>query len=492
MKEWLYKNIDVFIIIILLLPLLLINISNYHNWGGDFAQYINQGLNIIDGKAHYETGYVFNPNYRVLAPEAYPVGFPLILTPVLYLFGNNMMALQFYTTLLTILFGVCCYCFLKLYAKKTYALAATIIFFYNPWMIYFKSLVLSDISFSICFILSLISVNLLFKRHSNIWAFIAGVFGGYAILIKSIAIVIPFSLLAFVVWDFIFNQNKDKIKPGLLTIFSSLLLYFLFGWIFGKSSNVELHFFSMISLEDMGDAFLRTSQYYIQIFQNYFHPKTNGWDFFPLILKACALCFLVIGFIKSCLHSFSYKEIVILAFLGGIFAFGNTSQGFRYILPIFPILLLYIIVGISSVNLEITSLKRWIIGLAVFIAILFTYKFDIRNIERHNNDTIEGPLTVDARELFSFLNNEIPKRDTFLFTKPRVLALYSIHSALSNDIWKDISYLEKDISDYKVDYFIEAKTLGNEPLKQYIKEHRSSLSLMYENETFKVYHKISE
>ncbi len=42
------KGVRISFLIILLMPLFLININAYHDWGGDFAQYIQQGINIID------------------------------------------------------------------------------------------------------------------------------------------------------------------------------------------------------------------------------------------------------------------------------------------------------------------------------------------------------------------------------------------------------------------------------------------------------------
>lgn len=489
MKSKLLKNIDLALLTLLLLPLFFINISNYHNWGGDFAQYINQGMNIVAGEPHYQTGYVFNQNYKLLAPQAYPVGFPLILTPVLFFFGNDMFALQVYTTFLTLILAICTYCFLKLYTKKLFALAFCLIIFYNPWMINFKSLILSDISFSIFLVAHLISVNLMLRKNSLNWGIAAGTLGSFAFLIKSIAIILPIALAIYLVLDILVNKSKSKVQASLIAISFNILIYIIINRVFGKATDVENHYLSMMLSADIGNVFLRTSQYYIQVFQNFFHPNTNGWDFFPLILKSFALSLMGIGFIKSLINQFGYKELVVIGFLLGVFAFDNTSQGFRYLLPILPILILYIIEGLKSIDLQFTSLSRWILGLVVFLSILVSYKFEIQNIHQNDGKEIEGPLTKSAQDLFSFLDNSIPNSETIMFFKPRVLALYTKHSSVTNNYRRYYKTTEEDIRKYKVQLFIQTKKFNNPALDSYIKNNKASLNQIYENDRFIVYQK---
>ena len=84
------KTVFYFIFFTLFMPLLLINVKSSHDWGGDFAQYINQAKCIVEGKSQNETGYIFNEQNPFIGPPSYPVGFPMLLTPVYCLFGNNL------------------------------------------------------------------------------------------------------------------------------------------------------------------------------------------------------------------------------------------------------------------------------------------------------------------------------------------------------------------------------------------------------------------
>ena len=58
-KKIFISNFSYLILILLLLPVFFINVTDSHDWGGDFAQYISQAKNIVEGNPHYETGYIF-------------------------------------------------------------------------------------------------------------------------------------------------------------------------------------------------------------------------------------------------------------------------------------------------------------------------------------------------------------------------------------------------------------------------------------------------
>lgn len=93
------------IALVLFLPLLFIGTHTSHDWGDDFAQYIHQAGNIVHGIPQSETGYVYNQlNY--IGPQAYPVGFPLLLAPVYAVAGNSMLAFTTFMSLIYIILGL--------------------------------------------------------------------------------------------------------------------------------------------------------------------------------------------------------------------------------------------------------------------------------------------------------------------------------------------------------------------------------------------------
>ncbi|MEP7345948.1 MAG: glycosyltransferase family 39 protein, partial [Gemmatimonadaceae bacterium] len=72
-----------------------------HQWNylprltdGDFAQYILHAKALVDGRRYTDTGYIYTPFTFLVGPRAQPPGLPLLLTPVVALFGTNLMVLK--------------------------------------------------------------------------------------------------------------------------------------------------------------------------------------------------------------------------------------------------------------------------------------------------------------------------------------------------------------------------------------------------------------
>lgn len=65
-----------------------------HRWGDDWAQYVLHAANLASGHPYPDTGYVFNPDYPSVGPASYPPAVPLMLAPVIAVFGVNLVALK--------------------------------------------------------------------------------------------------------------------------------------------------------------------------------------------------------------------------------------------------------------------------------------------------------------------------------------------------------------------------------------------------------------
>src|SRR5665213_140532 len=91
------------LLVVLLIPLFFINIRDSHDWGDDFAQYIQQAINSTKGIPQSESGYIYNREIDIVAR---PVGFPLMLAPVYMVFGNSIKAFSVTITLFLFLLGI--------------------------------------------------------------------------------------------------------------------------------------------------------------------------------------------------------------------------------------------------------------------------------------------------------------------------------------------------------------------------------------------------
>lgn len=491
-----YKSIfQLLITFLLLTPLFFINLNDTHDWGGDFAQYIQQAINIVEGKAQYDTHYIFNPDYAILAPPAYPVGFPILLSPVYALFGNSILAFTTYISLILVATLMATFKFLKHYYGFISALVATLIFAYNPWVLNFKGEVVSDIPFTFFLISSL----LLFIKRSQVkrklvFHVIIGCLVGFAMLIKSIGFVIVFAFVLEYIIEFLFVSKESKkehlkqnLKLLLVLVLSCLSMYICLSELIFPIKNESYGFFvSLFKFKDLGDTLLTTSGYYVNIFQKFFHPDVEKWRFAALITKAFLLTFLIVGFFLKSLQKIRAMEILFISYLGVIFSFPNTSQGFRYLLPVFPIMIYYIIHGISSIKLTV-NIKKAYFALFFLIAIGLQYKRDINKIIKQSDKVINGPQHPLSKELFLFIKNETQEDDRFVFTKPRVFGLYASRDCYTNNEKTDNPTAEIQLNKLGFDYIVTCTDLKNKPLGSYLKTHKSKLKEVFKNKKFTIY-----
>ena len=143
------------IVVLSLTPLFFINIKSTHDWGDDFAMYISQAKCIIEGRPQIDNGFIYNKNNPELSPAVFNGGYPLLLCPVIAIYGVNFVALNYYQTFWLICFGFVSFLFLKFFFRFIYCITTVILICFSPFMLSFKSEIMCDIPFSVFFILGL-------------------------------------------------------------------------------------------------------------------------------------------------------------------------------------------------------------------------------------------------------------------------------------------------------------------------------------------------
>jgi len=81
-------------------------IHDGHEWGGDFALYIEQVQAINEGSVgelYAANKYAMDNSDYEVGPYLYPFGFPLLLWPVLKVIGIHFIALKIYCGLFLLL-----------------------------------------------------------------------------------------------------------------------------------------------------------------------------------------------------------------------------------------------------------------------------------------------------------------------------------------------------------------------------------------------------
>ena len=93
---------EVLILVLLILTSVFLTrlcIHPGHNWGGDFSQYISQAKALVEGSQDVlleQNSYAMENSDEIIGPYLYPLGFPLLLSPVYYIFGLDLVAMKVY------------------------------------------------------------------------------------------------------------------------------------------------------------------------------------------------------------------------------------------------------------------------------------------------------------------------------------------------------------------------------------------------------------
>ena len=119
-----------------------------HDWGDDFALYIHQAKGLVTGNAGEVAAMnrytVDESGWNSFSPLIYPWGFPILIAPIVSVWGVNYAKLKFFIVCTFLGFLFCLY---RLVLRRTGPLGATLVVALlgsSVWYVGFTSSVLSD------------------------------------------------------------------------------------------------------------------------------------------------------------------------------------------------------------------------------------------------------------------------------------------------------------------------------------------------------------
>ncbi len=476
------KSIEYSVLLLLLIPLFFINIKTSHDWGDDFAQYLHQAKNITQGISQNETGYVFNKDV-FLGPQAYPVGFPLLLAPFVKHYGLNFEVLNYLMT--TFLALSCLFGFLILRGRFSFitALFTTLIIAYNPVMLNFKTEVVSDLAFT-TFLMA--CIYLIPKNKNTLIALLLGLLMGLLAHIRAIGILM---IIVFVIHN-LFFENKitsftiQKHKLSGLTLLSFSLIYISLKFGFPCNTNYP-SFFEFNGLLDRTTEHLSYNTLSLSTFFNIYEPKNQY--FIGVISSSALVVFSILGFLYNWKTSkFSFTNLFVLAYISCIAIFKFSDAGIRFIVPILFLIFYYAIIGLKQSLKDIVT--NWQITSIVFgLIIILSYKPAIEKLFDTTKNVIDGPCTDASYDMFNKIKSLNLSNGIIVFEKPRALALFTNTKsiALKNDISN--SEIEKQLKHYNATHLLINKSIPNEALANYIASDSLNTSLIYSNVDYQFY-----
>ena len=483
------KNLFTLLIALLLVPLFFINVSDSHDWGGDFAMYIMQAHNIVDGVSQAETPYIYNPGNAVLGPPAYPIGFPLLLTPVYALFGNNILAFNLWIASFLLGIGMLMSVFLRRYFSDLATFFLVLIIIYNPWTLNMKLEIMSEFPFAFLLLLSL----WLFEKYSRgpFWmGIVIAVLGGLLMSVRIIGVVFPIAVLIWAIRKRFIDKDPSPMSKcvcGFLVAIGSILFYLLLNNIIFVVPQTEGGSYTGIwGHEKLYATVLYNLAYYTEQFKYFFSPWGGSWNFLPLMLKAVIFTFVLLGMMKSFFKRLELVDMIVILYFGVLLIYPYRNAGIRFLFPLMPLLVIYLVRGLETVkifpNIKAPA-KAWFLGGIVLVSYLNMLWY----IVYYDRGTIAGPQEKASEEVFEYIKKNTSQEDVIIFAKARVLALYTDRNSLANHKESDAETILNLISEYGVDYILTHQDLSDPAIIEFVGTYDDRMEYIYGNDKFKLY-----
>jgi len=481
-----------YILLLLLLPLLWLNVKNSHDWGDDFAQYLIQAKNIVEGKSQTDNGLIFDNEAGRFAVSVYPVGLPLLLSPVVAVSGIQIKPLLLLESLFLIILGMLSFQFFRKYFSDIVSVLLALFLCYHSLTLELKSQVLSEIPFTI-FLLSIFLV--LRSEGFNLKkCLLLGFLCAFLASLRIVGVLIIPAIALYLLQKYLREKDHAKAleisrtKIFMIISLSGTIIFLLLNVIlFNISLSTFFGFYLDANRVHETDFTNNLLSYYEQLAYTFNIPYSNMLRWSPV----CTLLILI-GFVQDVRKNTSPVSWFLLLYLGVIGLYPYTSGGFRFLFPIFPILILYFFEGIRTLIEKTGSFVQRSILIVTSLLLLYSQYYPLKQILKQDSSITEGPQDADSQEMFAFISNKTSINAVVAFPRARAMSLYGNRSATyllkTKSGEENVALFEKlHVSHVVADKGNPESPLYDPALLNYLQYDHDNLRIVWENEGYTVY-----
>ncbi len=299
--------------------------------------------------------------------------------------------------------------------------------------------------------------------------------------IKTIGVVILLGIYA----EKIILSIKGK-KINAITFYNILVLtisvlfcYVLINFIIFPTGVEQYSFFStLFHFGNLDKVITQSYKSYFGLIKEFFSQD--------IVISSLTLVLFLIGFVWKTINKSDLVDYVFVFYLAIVFVF-PVLQGFRYLMPVYPIIILYIFIALKSVLLPLKIKEGPVFALVLLGLLFWNYSNGIHNILRSQKDTLIGPQEDCSSETFQYIKENTDRNSVLACLKPRVFALYTSRKSIGIGLVATIEEIEEKFAEAGVNYVVSNTDLKNVVLTNYINGYNNKLELIWSNEKFKVY-----
>lgn len=488
----------VFILLaVLLLPLFWLNVKDSHDWGDDFAQYFIQAKNILEHKPQTDNGLVSDQQTGEYALQAYPAGFPLLLAASWKMAGGSVFVSSILLSLFLVAFGFISFFYFRKYFNVTAAMLITLIIIYNPLTLGFKKEILSDIPFSFF----LLAGILLFQAEKKTIRhhLLTGIVWGFALSVRGMGGVLFVGGVFFLLYEMVLLGMKRRTRDDFLAslkkimtvILSALGFYLLLNAVLipVPSGGILGFYAEAVKGENVGRWMLLNLEYYYEVFLNFFSTMGGRFMFVSTATKFILLALLPVGIFFSWKKKMAFDDFVLTGYLIVLFIYPYLGGGFRFLLPVFPILLKYIFTGLEAI-LKSARLSSRFPEIIFLVIILLQYMPGVSDQVSTMDLAEQGPQEKQAVEAFTYIHEKLPADAVVVFIKPRALSFYSGRKAayvMRNVAADELNAIFRRMNAHFFLLCRENEEVKDVVLEKFISENKDEVRSIWNNEYFNLY-----
>jgi len=428
-----------------------------HGWGDDFALYINQARGLADGTLWDVVAdnrfALTNSAYATFSPVAYPWVLPLLLAPIVTLFGIDYPMLKLVGTFAFAAAGIAT---MVVTARRSGRIAAGLVsamVVLNPWYLRATGAVLSDLLF-MALVLVVIAV---LDRAVDSGALAAGSLRGHAGRPVVVAVVLValamhtrregLALVVVLVAAQFAASRADTARHAIDGVPARATPWRPWLLLVGLAGVIHVMLPApLLSAMRIGDGdrsrMLDNLRWYREPFAELIGLKAQGdspieWagsTTIGLLLLAAVLTLAVVGAIDVGVSAARRTDVVDLHVLAAVLALAVVVLAppyryQRYIFVFVPLLLILAARGMDTLGRSSRSrVVPVALALLVITPLVIEHSRQTVNAVRYHRAhdvVLWGPEHPDARELFDAVMRLTDQRDVVVFSQARTMNLYT-------------------------------------------------------------------
>ncbi|MBI3780452.1 MAG: glycosyltransferase family 39 protein [candidate division NC10 bacterium] len=464
------------------------------DWADD-GEYIVLARSIANGQWMREINHPESPR-----STKFPFGFPLLLAMVEKISQGNLLAMKSLVVAFFVAAAPLIYLLAKRYVNPWWALAMTLLSILNPFLLSFSHQVMTEVPYLFFSILSLLFAEDL-AEYGRTPAIVVAVVLILATTLRSIGVSLSAGVIAFLFWR---REGRKAAQVAILYVVGILLFHLMRTGIFGS------FYLSLIGGLEPGTAWSphvplpdlmrrmlsNLQQYGLGRIPLVVLPIPSGFvgALSLLMARVVNLILVAVLLVGLGIQLFRRQATVayFLCYLGGVFLFPADLSTSRYLVPVIPLLLLFLASGLQALSEMLARRSgRMVVSaalLACFSLIVGLYfYFDVRF-----QTTGETPRVLSYLKAADWARENLPPEAVILVRKPHFFYLIShqktvgfIPSSHPDVPSSDPETIMGLIRRYKVNYMVVDNVVRGRPvgpsasLVRTIKDHPGTFELVY-------------